>query len=98
MLLSSPRPALQTGWLQEPETSDRPRPISRPSELPPSFPRTCQTARPDGPVCAHCGPAGKIAMVGGVKRSHRDDLYTCKTCRSQFTVTTGTFFERTRVP
>src|SRR5258706_4825905 len=49
MLLLSPRPALQTGWLQEPETSDRPRPISRPSdpsELPPSFPRTCKAARP----------------------------------------------------
>src|SRR6267378_3220041 len=45
-LLLSPRPALQTGWLQEPETSDRPRPISRPSELPPSFPRTCKAAGP----------------------------------------------------
>src|SRR6266478_6021000 len=56
MLLSSPRPALQTGWLQEPETSDRPRPISRPSEPPhlfqsggPSVPQPAGARKPNSP-------------------------------------------------
>jgi transposase-like protein len=48
---------------------------------------------PDGPVG---GPA--IVKIGGVKQSHRDGLYRCKTCRDQFTVTVGTIFERSRVP
>jgi hypothetical protein len=36
--------------------------------------------------------------MGGVKHSHRDGLYRCKTCRGQFTVTVGTIFERSKVP
>lgn len=56
---------------------------------------------PKGPVCpgvtcAATGPA--IAKIGGVKRSHRNGLYRCKTCRGQFTVTVGTVFERSRLP
>jgi transposase-like protein len=39
-----------------------------------------------------------VAKIGGVKHSHRDGLYRCKTCRGQFTVTVGTIFERSKVP
>jgi transposase-like protein len=52
-------------------------------------------------VCpkASCGASGPaVAKMGGVKQSHRDGLYRCKTCRGQFTVTVGTIFERSRVP
>jgi transposase-like protein len=56
---------------------------------------------PDGPVCpkASCratGPA--VAKMGGVKRSHRDGLYRCRSCRGQFTVTVGTAFGSSKVP
>jgi hypothetical protein len=56
---------------------------------------------PDGPVCPkiNCGAGGlNVAKIGGVKQSHREGLYRCKTCRGQFTVTVGTIFERSRVP
>lgn len=56
---------------------------------------------PDGPVCpkSSCGASGPaVARIGGVKHSHRDGLYRCKTCRGQFTVTVGTIFERSKVP
>jgi hypothetical protein len=36
--------------------------------------------------------------MGGVKQSHRDGLYRCKTCRAQFTVTVGTIFASSKVP
>jgi transposase-like protein len=39
-----------------------------------------------------------VVTIGGVKHSHRDGLYRCKTCRGQFTVTVGTIFERSRLP
>jgi transposase-like protein len=63
---------------------------------------------PDGPVCPRiirsvgslrCGATGPlVAKMGGVKRSHRDGLYRCKSCRGQFTVTMGTVFASSKVP
>src|SRR5271163_2056673 len=49
-----------------------------------------------GPVCAHCGCTGKIGKVSG--KSARPGLYYCGECKSQFTVTIGTIFERSKVP
>lgn len=44
---------------------------------------------PRGPVCSHCGGSGATRLQGG---STRPGLFKCrnKTCRKQFTVTTGT--------
>jgi transposase-like protein len=63
---------------------------------------------PNGPVCPmvirkvggiRCGASGpSVAKMGGVKRSHRDGLYRCKSCRGQFTVTVGTVFASSKVP
>lgn len=56
---------------------------------------------PDGPVCPKigCGAGGDtITKLGGMKRSHRDGLYRCKSCRGQFTVTVGTAFASSKVP
>ena len=52
---------------------------------------------PNGPTCPHCNEDGRSIKVGGAKRSHRDGLHHCKSCRKQFTVTVGTALERTRV-
>ena len=52
---------------------------------------------PNGTLCAHCQSA-KVSQVVGTKRSHRDGLYICRSCRKQFTVTIGTVFERSKVP
>ena len=51
---------------------------------------------PNGPVCPHCGCAGKIGKVEG--KSARPGLYYCGDCKKQFTVTVGTIFERSKVP
>ena len=53
---------------------------------------------PNGPVCPHCGnvEAAKIGKVQG--KSARAGLYYCGACKSQFTVTIGTIFERSKVP
>jgi transposase-like protein len=51
---------------------------------------------PDGPVCPHCGAISKIGKVEGP--SARAGLYYCGECKSQFTVTVGTIFERSKVP
>jgi transposase-like protein len=51
---------------------------------------------PNGPVCPHCGGAGKIGKVEG--KSARPGLYYCGDCKKQFTVTVGTIFERSKVP
>ena len=50
---------------------------------------------PDGPVCSHCGSVGHAYAVTG-----RDGLYRCAEpeCRKDFTVTTGTVMERSKVP
>jgi transposase-like protein len=51
---------------------------------------------PNGPVCPHCGCAGKIGNVEG--KSARPGLYYCGDCKKQFTVTVKTIFERSKVP
>jgi len=51
---------------------------------------------PKGPVCPHCGvEKGATALDG---KAHRPGLYQCNECRSQFSVTVGTVFERSKVP
>jgi transposase-like protein len=51
---------------------------------------------PNGPVCPHCGGLERNSKLAGA--SHRPGLYFCGDCRSQFTVTVGTVFERSKVP
>lgn len=50
---------------------------------------------PDGPVCSHCGSVNRAYAVSG-----RAGLYRCAEaeCRKDFTVTTGTVMERSKVP
>ena len=51
---------------------------------------------PHGPVCPHCGSLEKLGKIEG--KSARPGLYWCGNCKSQFTVTVGTIFERSKVP
>src|ERR1700688_1928044 len=51
---------------------------------------------PNGPVCPHCGSLEKLGKVEGT--SARAGLYYCGECKSQFTVTVGTIFERSKIP
>ncbi len=51
---------------------------------------------PRGPVCPHCGGTRRNVRLQGA--SHRPGLLFCGDCRSQFTVTVGTAFERSKVP
>jgi transposase-like protein len=50
---------------------------------------------PDGPVCGHCG-----AINNATALETRPGLWQCNAteCRSQFTVTGGTLFERSHIP
>jgi len=50
---------------------------------------------PEGPVCSHCGSVNHAYAVTG-----RAGLYRCAEpeCRKDFTVTTGTVMERSKVP
>lgn len=50
---------------------------------------------PDGPVCSHCGSINHAYAVKG-----RAGLYRCaeKECRKDFTCTTGTVMERSKIP
>ena len=50
---------------------------------------------PHGSVCAHCGGADRQSKLDG--KAHRVGLYFCGHCRSQYTVTVGTVFERSKV-
>ena len=46
---------------------------------------------PDGVKCIHCGH-NEVWLVRGGR------LYTCKKCRKQFTVRTGTVMEDSHIP
>ena len=50
---------------------------------------------PNGPVCGHCGSIHDATAI-----ETRPGLYQCNAteCRSQFTVTVGTLFERSHIP
>jgi len=50
---------------------------------------------PDGPVCSHCGSVNHAYAVKG-----RAGLYRCAEpeCRKDFTCTTGTVMERSKIP
>lgn len=50
---------------------------------------------PDGPVCPHCGGTERNSRLNG--ESHRAGLIFCGDCRTQFTVTVGTVFERSKI-
>ena len=50
---------------------------------------------PSGPVCPHCGGVERNSLLQG--KSHRAGLYFCGDCRTQFTVTVGTVFERSKI-
>lgn len=52
-----------------------------------------QTRWPNGPVCSHCG------TVGHAYKTKKPGWYRCaqKTCRKDFTVTTGTVMERSHI-
>ena len=52
------------------------------------------------PTCPHCGglEAYTLTAKAASKKPGRKDLYKCKACRKQFTVTVGTVFEDSRIP
>jgi len=50
---------------------------------------------PRGPVCPHCGGTERNTRLNGT--AHRPGLLYCADCKSQFTVTVGTVFERSKV-
>lgn len=50
---------------------------------------------PDGAYCPHCGEAEAVTLLGG--KSTRPGTYICKSCRTKFTVTVGTIFERSHI-
>ena len=54
-----------------------------------------QVRWPEGPVCSHCGAINHAYAVTG-----RPGLYRCaeKECRKDFTCTTGTIMERSKIP
>lgn len=56
---------------------------------------------PNGPVCPHCGSDDRhysLKGKGDSKTAVRPGVWKCKTCRSQFSVTVGTLFERSHIP
>jgi transposase-like protein len=50
---------------------------------------------PDGAYCPHCGECEKVTLLGG--KSTKPGTYICKACRTKFTVTVGTVFERSHI-
>lgn len=50
---------------------------------------------PHGANCPHCGSVDVVRMEG---KAHRAGAFNCRDCRSQFTVTVGSVFERSHVP
>lgn len=55
---------------------------------------------PHGPVCHHCGSVESTPLKArqGSKNGVREGVYKCRGCRKQFSVTTGTIFERSHIP
>jgi transposase-like protein len=62
---------------------------------------------PDGPICPHCGSVEKHYFLkpreGNARKTRTGSLterrvWKCKTCRKQFSVTTGTVFHGSKVP
>ncbi|MEK6245780.1 MAG: IS1595 family transposase [Pseudomonadota bacterium] len=51
---------------------------------------------PNGPVCPHCGGLERNSRLEG--KAHRPGLWNCGDCRTQFSVTVGTVFERSKIP
>ena len=49
---------------------------------------------PNGPICPHCEHGDQITKRGG----KRTGYYRCRDCGNEFTVRTGTIFERSHVP
>lgn len=57
------------------------------------------TLWPEGPVCPHCGCAGRIGKIkANPERRVRLGLHKCGDCKKQFTVKVGTVFEHARMP
>lgn len=50
---------------------------------------------PSGPHCSHCGSFSVTGLKG---KAHRPGVYQCNDCREQFTVTTGSVMERSKIP
>jgi transposase-like protein len=53
---------------------------------------------PNGPVCTHCGSKNVTAVKSKKTSSTRPGVYQCNECRKQFTVTTGSVVERSKIP
>ena len=53
---------------------------------------------PNGIVCRHCGNADASKIAKLETKSVRPGLYFCNECKSQFTATVGTVFERSKIP
>jgi transposase-like protein len=51
---------------------------------------------PKGPICPHCGGIERNSRLEG--KAHRPGLLFCGDCRTQFSVTVGTVFERSKIP
>jgi transposase-like protein len=51
---------------------------------------------PDGPYCPRCGEAEKVTRLAG--KSTAPGLCMCNSCRTKFSVTMGTIFERSHIP
>ena len=55
---------------------------------------------PDGAVCPHCKHKGAYALAprSQSRRPARNGVWKCRSCRKQFTVRVGTFFEGSHIP
>jgi transposase-like protein len=51
---------------------------------------------PHGPYCPRCGEAEKVTRLQG--KSTAPGLCMCNSCRTKFSVTMGTIFERSHIP
>jgi transposase-like protein len=50
---------------------------------------------PDGPYCPRCGECDRVTRLQG--KSTAPGLCICKSCRTKFSVTMGTVFERSHI-